>query len=99
VKPQVKPWPRNLIQLLDQYGLTNNVITCVKDEGANLNIITLALKCVVNCKLVWKKASKTLVLTMYFPKHTNRRQQKKACKSFKYVSIKFAQFNLQKCII
>jgi len=42
---------RNLIQLLDQYGLKKNVITCVKDEGANLNVITLTLKCVVNCKL------------------------------------------------
>jgi hypothetical protein len=45
----------------------------VKDE--NLNVITLVLKCVVNCKLVWKKASKALALTMYFPKHTNREQQ------------------------
>jgi len=50
----------------------------VKDEGANLNIITLALKRAVNCKLVWKKTSKALVLTMYFPKHTNRGQAKKS---------------------
>jgi hypothetical protein len=62
---------------LDQYGLKNNVITCVNDEDANLNVITLALKCVVNCKLVWKKASNALALTMYFPKHTNTGQQQK----------------------
>lgn len=73
---------RNLIQLLDQYGLKNNVITCVNDEDANLNVITLALKYVVNCKLVWKKTFKALGLTMYFPKHTNRGQQKKSLQNF-----------------
>lgn len=87
MKPQVKPWQE--IQLLNQYGLKNNVITCVKDEGANLNVITLALKCVVNCKHVWKKAFKALALTMYFPRHTNRQHKKKVCKKFKYISIKF----------
>jgi hypothetical protein len=84
---------------LNQYGLKNNVITCLKDQGANLNVIALALKCVVNSKLVWKKASKALALTMYFPRHTDRGQQKKVCKSFKYISIKSAQFTIQKNII
>jgi hypothetical protein len=28
---------RNLIDLLDAYGLKNNIITYIKDEGSNLN--------------------------------------------------------------
>jgi hypothetical protein len=35
---------RNLIELLDAYGLINKIITYVKDEGSNLNTLTNALK-------------------------------------------------------
>jgi len=38
---------RNLIKLLDAYGLRNKIITYVKDEGSNLNTLTNALKFVV----------------------------------------------------
>ncbi len=41
---------RNLIDLLDAYGLRNKIITYVKDEGSNLNTLSSALKFVVKCE-------------------------------------------------
>jgi len=41
---------RNLIDLLDAYGLRNKSIAYVKDEGSNLNTLTNALKFVVKCE-------------------------------------------------
>jgi hypothetical protein len=38
------------IDLLDAYGLRNNIIIYVKDEGSNLNTLTNALKFVVKCE-------------------------------------------------
>jgi hypothetical protein len=43
--------PNNLTKLLDQYGLRNKIITYVKDEGSNLNSMTIALKSIVKCKV------------------------------------------------
>ncbi len=34
---------KNLTTLLDEYGFKNIYIACVKDEGANLNIMTMTL--------------------------------------------------------
>jgi hypothetical protein len=42
---------KNLIELLDAYGLKNKIIAYVKDEGSNLNTLTNTLKFVVNVKL------------------------------------------------
>jgi hypothetical protein len=39
---------RNLIELLDQYNLRKKIVAYVKDEGANLNTMAIALKFVVN---------------------------------------------------
>jgi hypothetical protein len=41
-----------LTKLLDQYGLRNKIIANVKDEGSNLNIVTIALKYVVKCEVL-----------------------------------------------
>jgi hypothetical protein len=38
---------RNLIDILDAYGLRNKIITYVKDESLNLNTLINALKYVV----------------------------------------------------
>jgi hypothetical protein len=46
---------RNLIELLDAYGLRNKNITYVKDEGSNLNTLTNALKFVVKCETLGLK--------------------------------------------
>jgi hypothetical protein len=41
---------RNLIKLLNAYGLKNKIIAYVKDEGSNLNTLTNALKSIVKCE-------------------------------------------------
>jgi hypothetical protein len=41
---------RSLTKLLDKYGLRKNIIAYVKDEGSNINVMTIALKVVVNCE-------------------------------------------------
>jgi len=35
---------------LKQYGLTKNILAYVKNKGANLNTMTVALKLVVSCE-------------------------------------------------
>ncbi len=39
----------NLSNLLDSFGLSKKIIAFVKDEGANLNAMTLTLKSIVSC--------------------------------------------------
>ncbi len=41
---------RNLIELLDAYGLRNKIIAYVKDEGSNLNTLNNVLKSIVKCE-------------------------------------------------
>jgi hypothetical protein len=41
---------KNLIELLDAYGLRNKIIAYVKDEGSNVNTLTNALKFVIKCE-------------------------------------------------
>ncbi len=41
----------NLTKLLDQYGLENKSIVCVKNEGSNLNTMTITLKFVMKCEV------------------------------------------------
>jgi hypothetical protein len=47
---------RNLIKLLDQYGLRKKIITYVKNESLNLNAMTNAFKFVV-CYLSTKESN------------------------------------------
>jgi hypothetical protein len=37
--------------LLDECGFYKKIIVYVKDEGANLNVLTMALKFVVSCEI------------------------------------------------
>jgi hypothetical protein len=39
---------RSLINLLNKYGLRKNIIVYVRDEGSNLNAMTIALKFIIN---------------------------------------------------
>ncbi len=41
----------NLTKLFDQYGLRNKIIAYVKDEGSNLNTMTIILKFVLKCEV------------------------------------------------
>jgi hypothetical protein len=36
--------------LLKQYGLTKKILAYVKDKGANLNVMTIALKSIISCE-------------------------------------------------
>ncbi len=42
----------NLTKKIDQYGLRNKITAYVKDEGSNLNIMTIAIKFVVKCEVL-----------------------------------------------
>lgn len=41
---------KKLKELLEQHGLMKKMIFYVKDEGANLNVLTIILKSIVNCE-------------------------------------------------
>jgi hypothetical protein len=43
---------KSLIKLLDKCGLRKKIIAYVKDEGFNLNAMTIALKFVVSCQFL-----------------------------------------------
>jgi hypothetical protein len=94
---------KSLIQLLDKYGLTKKNITYVKDEGFDLNamIAMLNLKFVVNCEYLG--IEKSFHGTCFGHAFSKACQygiaEEKICRNLKYVSIKFAQTNLHKCII
>ncbi len=44
-------WAKNVTTLLDECGFYKKIIVYVKDEGANLNVLTMALKFVVSCEI------------------------------------------------
>jgi hypothetical protein len=89
-----------LTKFLYQYGLRNKIIAYVKDEGSNLNIMTIVLKYVVKCEVcgldesfqgscfghIFSKACQYVIT------------DKNICNNLKFVLIKFAQSDLQKCI-
>jgi hypothetical protein len=63
----------NLTKLFDQYGLRNKIIAYVKDEGSNLNTMTIVLKFVVKCEILGLDESFQGVCFghVFFPKHAN----------------------------
>jgi hypothetical protein len=83
---------KNLTKLLDQYDLGENIIACVKDEGANLNVITIALKFVVNCEVLGMEESfQGICFGHAFLKACQYGTTKeKVCKNLKHISIKSA---------
>jgi hypothetical protein len=60
----------NLNNLLDSFGLGKKIVTFVKDEGANLNAMSLALNSIVKV-VIWKKVSMEVVFDMFLPRHAN----------------------------
>jgi hypothetical protein len=72
----------------------------VKDEGSHFNGMIGALKFVVNCESIGLEES---FQGTYFGHTFSKACQygiakEKVCRNLKYVFIKFAQANLQKCI-
>ncbi len=58
---------KKLIELFDGYALKRKIVLYVKDEGSNLNIMTIALKLVISCDVLGlEEVFKVLVLVMHF---------------------------------
>jgi hypothetical protein len=91
---------RNLIELLDAYGLKNKIITYVKDEGSNLNTLTTTLKSVVKCETLGLEESfqGTCFGHVFSKVCQYATTDDKVCKNLKYVFIKSTRANLQKWI-
>jgi hypothetical protein len=90
----------NLRKLFGQYGLRNKIITYVKDEGSNLNIMTIVLKFVVKFEVLGLDESFYGVCFGHaFSKECQHAIiDEIVCKNLKFVSIKSTKSNLQKCI-
>ncbi len=43
---------KNLTKLLDKYDLKEKIISYVKDEGSNLNTMTITLKFIISCDIL-----------------------------------------------
>jgi hypothetical protein len=91
---------RNLVELLDQYDLNKKIIAYVKDEGANLNAMTIVLKSMVICEVLSMEESfQGTCFGHAFSKACQYgTTEEKVCKNLKHISIKSTQSNLQKCI-
>jgi len=80
-----------LKKLLDSYGLSKKIIAYVKDEGTNLNFVTITLKFVANCEVLGLEESfNGIYFGHAFSKACEYATiENKVCKDLKYVSIKF----------
>jgi hypothetical protein len=81
---------RNLKKLLDSYGLKKKIIAYVKDERANLNFMTTFFKFVVDCEVLGLEENFNDICFRHAFSKTYVTIEKRVCKNFKFVSIKFA---------
>jgi hypothetical protein len=91
---------KNLNEFLDFYNLRKKIIAYVKDEGANFNAMTRALKIVFNYDiLALEESFNGTCFGHVFSKTCQYATTKeKVCKNFKFFSIKSMQSNIQKCV-
>jgi len=89
-----------LIELLDSHELKRKIVTYVKDEGFYLNIMTTSLKSIVNCNVLGlkKKFQETCFDYAFSKVCPYATTNEKNYKGLRYLSIKVAQGDLQKCI-
>jgi hypothetical protein len=92
---------KSLTKLLDKYGLRKKIVAYVKDEGSNLNVMIVTLKCVLSYEsLGLKESFQGIFFGHAFSKACQYGIAKeKVYIGLKYVFINFAQVDLQKCII
>jgi hypothetical protein len=63
---------RSLTELLDKYGLRKKIIVYVRDEGSNLNAMTIVLKVIVNYEsLNLEEGFQGTCFLHVFQKHVN----------------------------
>jgi len=81
--------------------LREKIIASVKDEGSNLNIMTITLKSVVSYDVLGltKHFQGNCFGHAFFKACQYALIDEEICKGLKYVFVKAAQFDLQKCII
>jgi len=90
---------KKLIELLDQCDLRTKIIAYVKDQSANLNAMTIALKSIMNCEVFGMEGSfqGTCFGHVYFLKHVNMGQQNNFLnQNLKHISIKSTQYNYKR---
>ncbi len=82
--------------LLKQYGLTKKILAYVKDKGANLNIMTIALKSIISCEILGMMESfhGTYIKHALFKACQYATIEGRVFKGLKYVFIKFVQVYL-----
>jgi hypothetical protein len=90
----------NFNELLNSYNLKKKIIVYVKDEGANLNAMTMVLKIVVSCDVLELKENfnGTCVGGVFSKTCQYVTTEEKICKNLKFVFIKSMNFDIQKCI-
>jgi hypothetical protein len=59
----------NLSNLLDFLGLRKKIITFVKNEGVNLNVMTSAPRFIMNCDIL--RLEESFKGMGFFPRHVN----------------------------
>jgi hypothetical protein len=81
---------RSITKLLDKYGLRKKIIAYIKDEGSNLNAMTIILYVVVNCESFGLEESfqGTCFGHVFSKTCKYGTTNKNVCKDLKYVSVK-----------
>jgi hypothetical protein len=84
-----------LTKLFEQYGL-KKIIAYVKDEGSNLNIVTITLKSIVKCEVLTldENFQGTCFGHSFFKACENHVTNEKVYRNFRCVSIKSTQSSL-----
>jgi hypothetical protein len=90
----------NLIELLDSHEFRKKIATYVKDEGFYLNTMITSLKSMISCNVLdLKESFQGTCFDHAFSKMCQyATTYEKNYKRLKYLSIKIAQGDLQKCI-
>jgi hypothetical protein len=81
---------RNLSEFLDSYNLRKKIIIYVKDEGVNLNAMTMAFKTIINCDILGVEESfnETCFGHVFSKTCQYTTIEEKVCKNLKFISIK-----------
>jgi hypothetical protein len=80
--------------------IKKKIITYVKNEGSNLNIVTIASKSIVKCEVLTLDESfqGTCFGHSFSQACENHATNEKVYRNFRFVSVKSTQSNLHKCI-
>jgi len=91
---------QSLTNLLNKYMFKNKIVIYAKDKRSNLNALTIVLKSIMNCEVLGLEENFKGIYFghVFFQSMSTWHNKWNVCRNLKYVSIKFAQVDLQKCI-